>query len=82
MISSSPEVSSTAQLTQVRTETLYGVKCPNEPEAKLQPDWIPFDSLGADVINKRKYKTGKVSDLPHIILLNMLLIRRANSLRV
>ena len=26
MISSSPEVSSTAQLAQVRTETLYGVK--------------------------------------------------------
>ena len=38
----------------------------------LQPDWLPFNSLGADVVNKRKYKTDKVSELPHIILLNML----------
>ena len=35
----------------------------------LQPDWLPFNSLAAGVINKQKYKTGKVSDLPHIILL-------------
>ena len=28
----------------------------------LQPDWRPFNSLGADVINKQKYKTGKVFD--------------------
>ena len=34
-----------------------------------QPDWGPFNWLGADVVNKQKYKTGKVSDLPHIILL-------------
>ena len=33
----------------------------------LQPDWLPFNSLGADVVNKRKYKTGKDSDLPHMI---------------
>ena len=33
----------------------------------LQPDWLPFNSLGADVVNKRKFKTGKVSDLPHMI---------------
>ena len=38
----------------------------------LQPDWCPFNLLGADVINKQKYKTGNVSDLPHIISLNML----------
>ena len=38
----------------------------------LQPDWLPFNWLGTDVVNKRKYKTGKVSDLPHLILLNML----------
>ena len=24
----------------------------------LQPDWCPFNSLGADVVNNRKYKTG------------------------
>ena len=35
--------------------------------ATLQPDWLPFNSLGADVVNKRKFKTGKVSDLPHMI---------------
>ena len=38
----------------------------------LQLDWRPFNSLGADVVNQRKYKTRKVSDLPHIILLNIL----------
>ena len=37
----------------------------------LQPDWRPFNFLGAGFVNKRKYKTGKVSDLPHIILLTM-----------
>ena len=29
----------------------------------LQPHWIPFNSLGAVVANKRQYKTGKV---PHL----------------
>ena len=39
---------------------------------RLQPDWCPFNSLGADVVNKGKSKTGKVSNFSHIILLNML----------
>ena len=30
----------------------------------LQPDWLPFNSLGAGVANKRQYKTTKVPDLP------------------
>ena len=38
----------------------------------LQPDWLPFNSLGAGVANKRQYKTGKVPDLPHIIILTKL----------
>ena len=25
----------------------------------LQPDWLPFNSLGAEVVNKRKYKTDR-----------------------
>ena len=38
----------------------------------LQPDWLPFNSLGAGVANKRQYKTGKVPDLSHIIILTKL----------
>ena len=38
----------------------------------LQPDWLPFNSLGAGVANKRQYKTGKVTDLPHLIILTKL----------
>ena len=32
----------------------------------------PFNSLGAGVANKRQYKTGKVPDLPHVIMLTKL----------
>ena len=38
-------------------------------QPRRQPDWIPFNSLGAGVANKRQYKTAKVSDLPHIFSL-------------
>ena len=38
----------------------------------LRPDWLPFNSLGAGVANKRQYKTGKIPDLPHIIILTKL----------
>ena len=34
----------------------------------LQPDWLPFNLLGAGVANKRQYKTAQVPDLPHIII--------------
>ena len=38
----------------------------------LQPDWLPFNSLGAGVANKGQYKTAKVQDLPHIFSLTKL----------
>ena len=53
MISSSPEVSSTAQLAQVRTETLYWSQTSNEPEARssfalLSSSFISF-TMGNNV---------------------------------
>ena len=38
----------------------------------LQPDWLPFNSLGAGVENKRQYKIGKVPGLCQINILTKL----------
>ena len=42
----------------------------------LQADWLPFNSLGAGVANKRQYTAAKVPDLPRIIIFNQASINR------
>ena len=54
---------------------VFGLICCNptyQAFVTLQPDWLPFNSLGAGVANKRQYKTAKVPDLPHIFSLTKL----------
>ena len=50
--------------------TISGVSINQRCQASvtLQPDWYPFNSLSAGVVNNQKYKTDKVLDLPHSIL--------------
>ena len=50
-----------------RVKGLFYINPTYQAFVTLQPDWLPFNSLGADVVNKRKFKTGKVSNLPHMI---------------
>ena len=65
MISSSPEVSSTAQLAQVRTETLYGVK--RRMNLRLVHRMLPRDPplIGSNSIGRRDL--GAMSDWSKVL---------------